>query len=116
MLDHLAAGDLVTVTRSDRRLGRSTFDLFGIIKQIVDAKAQFRSLAEPWADTGTARLMIAVLGSLADVERGLYPQPACKRRSENPSLEAAGQSGGSGVKIRQQAALVGKRQGLGDEA
>jgi hypothetical protein len=32
----------------------------------VDAKAQFRSLAEPWADTGTGRLMIAVLGGLAD--------------------------------------------------
>jgi DNA invertase Pin-like site-specific DNA recombinase len=45
--------------------------LFAIVKQIVDANAQFRSLAEPWADTGTStgRLMIAVLGGLADVER-----------------------------------------------
>ena len=44
------------------------FDLFGIIRRIVDAKAQFRSLAKPWADTGTStgRLMIAVLGGLAD--------------------------------------------------
>ena len=34
------------------------------VKQIVDAKAQFRSLVEPWADTGTSTgwLMIAVLG------------------------------------------------------
>jgi hypothetical protein len=32
-------------------LARSTFDLFGIVKQIVDAKAQFRSSAEPRADT-----------------------------------------------------------------
>ncbi len=72
MLDHLAAGDVVTVTRIDR-LARSTFDLFAIVKQIVDAEAQFRSLAEPWADTGTStgRLMIAVLGGLADVERDL---------------------------------------------
>ena len=30
------------------RLARNTFDLFGIVKRIVDAKAQFRSLAEPW--------------------------------------------------------------------
>jgi DNA invertase Pin-like site-specific DNA recombinase len=62
----------VTVTRIDR-LARSTFDLFGIVKRIVDAKAQFRSLAEPWADTGTStgRLMLAVLGGLADVERDL---------------------------------------------
>ena len=40
------------VTRIDR-LARSTFDLFAIVKQIVDAKGQFRSLAEPWADTAT---------------------------------------------------------------
>ena len=40
------------------------------LKRIVDAKAQFRSLDEPWTDTGTStgRLMIAVLGGLADVE------------------------------------------------
>jgi DNA invertase Pin-like site-specific DNA recombinase len=39
----------------------------------VNAQAQFRSLAEPWADTGTrtGRLMLAVLGGLADVERDL---------------------------------------------
>src|SRR3984893_9822204 len=72
MLERLAPGDVVTVTRIDR-LARSTFDLFAIVKQIVDAKAQFRSLAEPWADTGTSteQLMIAVLGGLADVERDL---------------------------------------------
>jgi DNA invertase Pin-like site-specific DNA recombinase len=72
ILDKLAPGDVVTVTRIDR-LARSTFDLFGIVKRIVDAKAQFRSLAEPWADTGTntGRLMLAVLGGLADVERDL---------------------------------------------
>jgi DNA invertase Pin-like site-specific DNA recombinase len=53
MLGKLAPGEVVTVTRIDR-LARSTFDLFAIVKQIVDAKAQFRSLAEPWADTGTS--------------------------------------------------------------
>jgi hypothetical protein len=47
MLDRLAPGDVATVTGIDR-LARSTFDLFGIVKRIVDAKAQFRSLAEPW--------------------------------------------------------------------
>src|SRR5437016_12823960 len=72
MLHTVARGDVVTVTRIDR-LARSTFDLFAIVKQIGDAKAQFRSLAEPWADTGTStgRLMIAVLGGLADAERDL---------------------------------------------
>src|ERR687890_244047 len=72
MLDRLVPGDVVTVTRIDR-LARSTFDLFAIVKRIVDAGGQFRSLAEPWADTGTStgRLMIAILGGLADVERDL---------------------------------------------
>ena len=39
MLGKLAPGDVATVTRIDR-LARSTFDLFGILKRIVDAKAQ----------------------------------------------------------------------------
>src|SRR5271163_2070923 len=82
MLKHLAAGDVVTVTRIDR-LARSTFDLFAIVKQIVDAKAQFRSLAEPWADTGTStgRLMLAVLGGLADVGRDLIRTRTAEGRS-----------------------------------
>jgi len=82
MLGKLAAGDVVTVSRIDR-LARSTFDLFGIVKRIVDAKAQFRSLAEPWADTGTStgRLMLAVLGGLADVERDLIRTRTAEGRS-----------------------------------
>jgi Resolvase, N terminal domain len=46
MLKHLSPGNVVTVMWIDR-LARSTFDLFAIVKQIVDRKAQFRSLAEP---------------------------------------------------------------------
>jgi len=82
MLDRLAPGDVVAVTRTDR-LTRSTFDLFGIVKRIVDAKAQFRSLAEPWADTGTStgRLMIAALGGLADVKRDLIRTRTAEGRS-----------------------------------
>src|SRR5271156_2224463 len=72
LLKELTPGTVVTVTRIDR-LARSTFDLFAIAKHIADAGAQFRSLAEPWADTATStgRMMIAVLGGLADVERDL---------------------------------------------
>jgi len=82
MLDRLQSGDVVTVTRIDR-LARSTFDLFGIVKRIMDAKAQFRSLAEPWADTptSTGRLMLAVLGGLADVERDLIRTRTAEGRS-----------------------------------
>jgi DNA invertase Pin-like site-specific DNA recombinase len=77
MLKALAPGDVVTVTRIDR-LARSTFDLFAIVKQIVDAKAQFRSLAEPWADTGTStgRLMIAVRRKIRTTVR--WSRSACR--------------------------------------
>ena len=72
MLKQLGPGGVVTVTRIDR-LARSTFDLFSIVQRITDVGGQFRSLAEPWADTATSpgRLMLAVLGGLADVERDL---------------------------------------------
>jgi DNA invertase Pin-like site-specific DNA recombinase len=82
MLGKPASGDVVTVTRIDR-LARSTFDLFAIVKRIADAKAQFRSLAEPWADTGTStgRLMLAVLGGIADVERDLIRARTAEGRS-----------------------------------
>jgi DNA invertase Pin-like site-specific DNA recombinase len=82
MLKDLAPGDVVTVTRIDR-LARSTFDLFSIVKRIVDAGGQFRSQAEPWADssTSTGRLMLAVLGGLADVERDLIRTRTAEGRS-----------------------------------
>jgi DNA invertase Pin-like site-specific DNA recombinase len=82
MLKRLTPDDVVIVTRIDR-LARSTIDLFGIIERIVHAKAQFRSLAEPWADTGTrtGRLMLAVLGGLADVERDLIRTRTAEGRS-----------------------------------
>jgi hypothetical protein len=46
--------------------------LFAIVKQIVDAGRQFRSLAEPCADTATStgRLMITVPGGLAGDRQG----------------------------------------------
>jgi DNA invertase Pin-like site-specific DNA recombinase len=82
LLKGLTSGDVVTVTRIDR-LARSIFDLFAIVKRIVDAGGQFRSLAEPWADTATStgRLMIAVLGGLADVERDLIRTRTAEGRS-----------------------------------
>jgi DNA invertase Pin-like site-specific DNA recombinase len=82
MLGKLGPGDVVTVTRIDR-LARSTLDLFAIVKRIVDAKSQFRSLAEPWAasSSSTGRLMLAVLGALANVERDLIRTRTAEGRS-----------------------------------
>ena len=82
LLRALAPGDVVTVTRIDR-MARSTFDLFSIVRQIADAGGQFRSLAEPSADssTSTGRLMLAVLAGLADVERDLIRTRTAEGRS-----------------------------------
>ena len=72
LLDQLEADDVLTVTRLDR-LARSTRDLLNILAQITERKAGFKSLADTWADTMTAhgRLMLTVLGGLAEFEREL---------------------------------------------
>ena len=68
----LGEGDTLLVTRLDR-LARSTRDLLNTLAQIADKGAGFRSLGDAWADTTTAhgRLMLTVLGGLAEFERDL---------------------------------------------
>lgn len=72
MLDHLRAGDVVTVTRLDR-LARSTRDLLDIAEQLQAKGAGLRSLAEPWADTTTpaGRMVLTVFAGIAEFERSL---------------------------------------------
>ena len=71
-LKALRPGDILVVTRLDR-LARSTRDLLNVLDQITKAGAGFKSLADSWADTTTAhgRLMLTVLGGLAEFEREL---------------------------------------------
>jgi DNA invertase Pin-like site-specific DNA recombinase len=68
----LESGDVLVVTRLDR-LARSTRDLLNTLAAIGDKGAGFRSLADAWADTTTphGRLMLTVLGGLAEFERSL---------------------------------------------
>jgi DNA invertase Pin-like site-specific DNA recombinase len=68
----LSEGDLLLVTRLDR-LARSTRDLLNVLATVSERKAGFRSLADQWADTTTphGRLMLTVLGGLAEFEREL---------------------------------------------
>jgi len=72
LLNALEPGSVIVVTRLDR-LARSTIELLTTIKQIADKGCLFRSLADPWADTTTpgGRLMLTVLGGLAEFEREL---------------------------------------------
>jgi DNA invertase Pin-like site-specific DNA recombinase len=72
LLKAIDAGDVMLVTRLDR-LARSTRDLLNILDKIAKAGATFKSLSDTWADTTTAhgRLMLTVLGGLAEFEREL---------------------------------------------
>ena len=68
----LGPGGVLLVTRLDR-LARSTRDLLNVLDAVAKAGAGFRSLADSCADTTTAhgRLMLTVLGGLAEFEREL---------------------------------------------
>jgi DNA invertase Pin-like site-specific DNA recombinase len=68
----LGQGDVLVVTRLDR-LARSTRDLLNVLATIAERGAGFRSLNDQWADTTTphGKLMITILGGLAEFERSL---------------------------------------------
>jgi DNA invertase Pin-like site-specific DNA recombinase len=60
------------VTRLDR-LARSTRDLLDVLATVSERGAAFKSLADTWAETTTphGRLILTVLGGLAEFEREL---------------------------------------------
>jgi len=68
----LGNGDCLVVCKLDR-LARSTRDLLNTLDAIGKAGASFKSLVDQWADTTTphGRLMLTVLGGLAEFERHL---------------------------------------------
>jgi len=72
LLRSLCRGDTVLVARLDR-LARSGRDLLNILAAIEARGGRFRSLADPWADTTTphGRLLVCILGGLAEFEREL---------------------------------------------
>jgi DNA invertase Pin-like site-specific DNA recombinase len=70
LIAHLGDGDVLVVTRLDRR---STRNLLNLLGALADKGAGFKSLRDTWADTTTphGRLMLTVLGGLAEFEREL---------------------------------------------
>ena len=72
LLAAMTEGDVFMVVRLDR-LARSTRDLLNVLAVLVERKVGFKSLRDPWADTTTphGRLMLTVLGGLAEFEREL---------------------------------------------
>jgi DNA invertase Pin-like site-specific DNA recombinase len=72
LIRRLDAGDVLVVTRLDH-LARSTRDLLNILDAVGKQGAGFKSVKDTWADTTTphGRLMLTVLGGLAEFEREL---------------------------------------------
>ena len=72
IIRRLELGDVLVVTRLDR-LARSTRDLLNVLASVTERGAGFRSLKDAWCDTTTphGRLMLTVLGGLAEFEREL---------------------------------------------
>src|SRR5258708_3294049 len=92
----LAKGDVLVVTRLDR-LARSTRDLLNLLGTIAEKGAGFKSLRGTWADTTTAhgRLMLTVLGGLAEFERELI-----RTRTGEGRERAKERGGGNGAKTQ----------------
>ena len=72
VIGRLEPGDVLVVVRLDR-LARSTKDLLNVLDELSKRGAGFRSLKDTWADTTTphGKLMLTVLGGLAEFERSL---------------------------------------------
>lgn len=71
-LGAMGEGDTLVVVRLDR-LARSTRDLLNTLHAVASKRAGFKSLADAWCETTTphGRLMLVVLGGLAEFEREL---------------------------------------------
>jgi DNA invertase Pin-like site-specific DNA recombinase len=68
-----AVTDRKALAKAITALARSSRDLLNVLASISDKGAGFRSLADTWADTTTAhgRLMLTIVGGLAEFEREL---------------------------------------------
>lgn len=73
---------VLLVTRLDR-LARSTRDLLNVVHQVEERGGHFKSIAEAWADTTTpaGKLMLTVLGGLAEFERSLIKERTAEGRT-----------------------------------
>jgi len=75
LMKDLLPGDVVIVAKLDR-LARSSRDLHNILHELEKSGCTFLSLGESWCDTTThvGRLMMTIMGGIAEFERGLIRQ------------------------------------------
>ena len=71
----LVPGDVIVVCKLDR-LARSSRDLHNILHEVQEQDCGFVSLGDTWCDTTTevGRLMLTIMGGIAEFERGLIRQ------------------------------------------
>lgn len=76
------AGGTLVVTRLDR-LARSTLDLLTVVAAVEAKGGRLKSLAEAWADTTSpaGRLLLTILGGLAEFERSLILERTTEGRT-----------------------------------
>jgi DNA invertase Pin-like site-specific DNA recombinase len=72
LMKDLLPGDTVVVAKLDR-LARSTRDLANVLHELTEQSCGLTSLHETWCNTSTpvGRLMITIMGGIAEFERGL---------------------------------------------
>jgi DNA invertase Pin-like site-specific DNA recombinase len=110
-IDFVRDGDKLVVTRLDR-LARSVGDLHQIIEKLSAKNVQFRCLNQSGVDTdsSTGRLMLAVLGAVAQFENDI------RRERQMEGIERAKASGkykGRPPTIDPQEIKAMREQGLG---
>src|SRR6476661_6367560 len=68
----LVPGDTIVVSKLDRP-ARSSRDLHNILHEVQEQDCGFVSLGDAWCDTTTevGRLMLTIMGGIAEFERGL---------------------------------------------
>jgi len=68
-IEQLNPGDVLVVARLNQ-IADSTLDLLSTLNSIIERKAIFRSVDEPWADTNLRGVkLLTVLEGIADFER-----------------------------------------------
>jgi len=112
-LADLSESDVLVVTRLDR-LARSTRDLLDIVHTVETRGARLKALADSWADTTTptGKLILTVLGGLAEFERSLIRERTSEGRER---ARKAGRHLGRPFKLtpyQRDQALKMRREGL----
>jgi DNA invertase Pin-like site-specific DNA recombinase len=109
-LDYLRDNDVLMVSKLDR-LARSVADLMKIIERIKSRNASLRILAMNLdTESATGKLMISILGSVAEFEREIMLE---RQREGISKAKAAGKYKGRAPTARQKAEQVLELVGQG---